>query len=117
MNMKKHEALRHPRSIDDLNLIEVLKEEFNIQAIDNNGAIELLNGAQMPSDAEILDARHNLLQKYQDNLYGKQRGIEYPSIKDQLDALYWDIANDSLNTSGQFFQLRKAVKEKYPKPQ
>lgn len=115
MSQKKHNAIRKPSSIEELHLVEVLKEEFGIQAIDNNGTIELLNGAEMPSEEDLTAARYRLLQKYQDHLYQTQRSIEYPSLKDQLDALYWDIANNTLDTNGQFFQLRQAVKNKYPK--
>ena len=40
----------------------------------------------------------------------------YPSIGDQLDALYKDIVAGTVTTSGAFATAIKATKDKYPKP-
>ena len=56
-------------------------------------------------------------------LYQRQRTGEagttdtiYPSIGDQLDALYKDIVAGTVTTSGAFATAIKATKDKYPKP-
>ncbi len=40
----------------------------------------------------------------------------YPTIGDQLDALYKDIVAGTVTTSGAFATAIKATKDKYPKP-
>lgn len=113
---KRMEALNLPTSVDDLTLIEVLKEEFDISANDINGTIQLPEGVDMPSDEEIAIAKETLLAKYQGNEYSKKRGITYPEIKEQLDALYHDIVNGNLNAENStFVSMIKAVKDQYPK--
>ena len=37
------------------------------------------------------------------------------SITEQLDKLYHDIENETLDTSGEFFTARKSIKDKFPK--
>ena len=111
------EALNLPTSVDDINLVEVLKEEFDISANDINGTIQLPEGVDMPSDEELAAAKETLLAKYQGNEYSKKRGITYPKIGDQLDALYHDIVNGNLNAENStFVSMIKAVKDEYPKP-
>lgn len=114
---KRIQQIPLPTSVDDLNLIEVLKEEFDISAMDINGTIQLPEGVTMPSDDEIATAKINLLSKYTDNEYSRKRKVSYPSVKEQLDALYHDIINGNLNeANSSFVAMIKAVKEQYPKP-
>ena len=118
MNQKNLEdALNamQPQSVDDLNLVEVLDVEFGIKAENDNGTIKIVDGSSMPSDAGISTAKANLLAKYQNSFYAKKRGVEYPRIGDQLDALYRDIENGTLTKSGEFYSMIKAVKDTYPK--
>ena len=117
MNQKNLDALNamQPQSVDDLNLVEVLDVEFGIKSENTNGIIKIVDGSSMPSESEISTAKVSLLAKYQNNLYAKKREVEYPKIGDQLDALYRDIKNGTLTTSGEFFQLIKTIKDKYPK--
>ena len=111
------EALNLPTSVNDLTLVEVLKEEFDISANDINGTIQLPEGVDMPSDEEIASAKETLLGKYQGNEYSKKRRITYPEIREQLDALYHDIVNNNLNAENStFVSMIKAVKDEYPKP-
>lgn len=114
---KKIEAIPTPQSVDDILLVEVLDVEFNIKANDLNGQVVLANDSDtMPSDSDIAAAKINLLNKYNNNLYAKKRRAEYPSLRDQLDALYKDIINDRLNAdSSEFVSLIQAVKDSYPK--
>lgn len=113
---KNLDAINHPKTVDDLNIIEVLDIEFGIKAADINGEIILPEGINMPSDSDISVAKESLLQKYNDNLYGKQRRVEYPIIAEQLDALYHDIVNGNLTAgTSTFVALIQSIKDKYPK--
>ena len=118
MNQKNLDALNamQPQSVDDLNLVEVLDVEFGIKAENDNGTIKIVDGSSMPSDSGISTAKANLLAKYQNSFYAKKRGVEYPRLGDQLDALYRDIENETLTKSGEFYLMIKAVKDKYSKP-
>ena len=42
---------------------------------------------------------------------------EYPELTEQLDALWHDIDNGTLDTTGVFYNLIKAVKDNHPKPE
>ena len=44
--------------------------------------------------------------------YRTKRAEEYPSIRDQLDMIYWDKKNGTTTWD----DAVKAVKDKYPKP-
>jgi hypothetical protein len=44
------------------------------------------------------------------------RILEYPDLADQLDALWHDIHNGTLDTTGVFYNLIKTVKDNHPKP-
>jgi hypothetical protein len=48
--------------------------------------------------------------------YNESRALNYPKIPEQLDKLFHDIENGTLDQSGEFFKALKAVKEEYPKP-
>ena len=43
------------------------------------------------------------------------RSIEYPKLADQLDMLWHAIEENKLDTTSDFYQSLKAVKDKYPK--
>lgn len=45
------------------------------------------------------------------------RKLAYPSLEEQLDKLFHDIENGTLDQSGEFFNALKAVKDAYPKPE
>jgi hypothetical protein len=50
-------------------------------------------------------------------IHVQPRMSAYPNIKDQLDKIYHDIANGSLDATGEFFTAIKTVKEAHPKPE
>ena len=52
----------------------------------------------------------------QDNNYSRARVDAYPSIGDQLDMLYHDMAADKGDKSGDWFAAVKKVKDDNPKP-
>ena len=73
--------------------------------------------------SDIDSARVTLDAEASATLYQRQRTGEagttdtiYPTIGDQLDALYKDIVAGTLTTSGAFATAIKATKDKYPKP-
>jgi hypothetical protein len=115
---KRIQEIPLPTSVDELNIVEVLKEEFNISAIDINGNLQLPDGVEMPSDEEIATAKESLLAKYRGIEYSKKRKVSYPSVKEQLDALYHDIINGNLTAENStFVSMINAVKEQFPKPE
>lgn len=66
---------------------------------------------EKPSEEVLLAEVARLQAEYDKKEYQRLRAKEYPSIKDQLDMLYWDQRNGTslwLNTV-------EYVKQKYPK--
>lgn len=47
--------------------------------------------------------------------YDKKRSASYPTIGEQLDKLYWDIQNGTLDATGSFATTIKAIKDAFPK--
>ena len=48
--------------------------------------------------------------------YNKKRAYEYPTLGDQLDLIYHDLADSGqLTTNGQFYKTLANVKTLYPK--
>jgi hypothetical protein len=73
--------------------------------------IEWLDTEQSrPTDAEIATELARLQQEYEDKEYQRKRVIEYPSIGDQLDALF----HAGVFPSDMAEQIQ-AIKDKYPK--
>ena len=52
----------------------------------------------------------------QDNGYKHARVLAYPTLGDQLDLLYHDMAADKGDKSGDWFDAVKKVKDDNPKP-
>ena len=50
------------------------------------------------------------------NSYKWDREASYPEIKEQLDKLWHDINNGTLDETGEFFTALKTVKDDNPKP-
>ena len=90
---------------------------------DSTGAFDA-SGNSVSLDQSLVDAARTTLDaEAAAILYQKQRTGEagttdtiYPSIGDQLDALYKDIVAGTVTTSGAFATAIKATKDKYPKP-
>jgi len=95
-----------------------------VVAIDDGaGAFDASGNSVSLDQSKIDSARATLNAEAAAILYQKQRTGEagttdtiYPSIGDQLDALYKDIVAGTVTTSGAFATAIKAVKDKYPKP-
>ena len=105
--VKKPEIVDAILALDSDARVQVI-EEKDIIWIDknpNNITTEQINTKL----AELTTAYNNL--KYQ-----RDRESEYPSIVDQLDLLYHDIARGEFGkSSGEWAKAIKAVKDKYPK--
>jgi len=50
--------------------------------------------------------------------YAEKRRSEYPTVEEQLDMIYHEIAaQGAIGSTGAWFAARKAIKDKYPKPE
>ena len=56
------------------------------------------------------------LAKFDAVVYKNRRSEQYPALGEQLDKLFHDIENGTLDTNGDFFRTLKAVKDANPKP-
>ena len=70
-----------------------------------------------PSTPAVTDAQINaeiarLQAEYDAKQYQRDRALEYPSIKEQMDMQYWD----SINGTTTWQDAINAIKTKYPKP-
>ena len=90
---------------------------------DSTGAFDASGNSVSLDQSLVGAARTTLDNEAAAILYQKQRTGEagttdtiYPSIGDQLDALYKDIVAGTVTTSGAFATAIKATKDKYPKP-
>ena len=52
---------------------------------------------------------------YQNNEYARKRVENYDTVGNQLDNLFHDIDNDTLDKSGSFYKNIKSVKDNDPK--
>ena len=51
------------------------------------------------------------------SIYKNRRSEQYPPLGEQLDKLFHDIENGTLDANGEFFTTLKAVKDSNPKPE
>lgn len=72
------------------------------------------NSQDKPTEAEIATKAEELRVA---DIYGIPRKIAYPSIEEQLDQLYHDMAAGNGDKTGTWFATVKAVKDANPKPQ
>jgi hypothetical protein len=68
-----------------------------------------------PSELEVITEVDRLQIEWNNNLYQRQRAVNYPSIGDQLDMLWHAIDSGTLDTSSDFYTAIKAVKDTNPK--
>ena len=82
--------------------------EYNWSLIDGEAvkgdAIVLTDEEVATYEADAIATAHNT-----------PRMLAYPSIGEQLDKLYRDIENNTLDQTGEFFTAIKAVKDANPK--
>lgn len=87
-------------------------------------ALALFPEGYIPSEKEIEKKLEGLVIAYNDvenSSYEyseaiEGRKLEYPSLEEQLDLLFKDIDNDTLDKTGDFYTALKSVKDNNPKP-
>ena len=89
----------------------ILKINSNAKVVitDNDiNQIEWLDGTTPISKADIETKMAELQTVYDNNKYQRDRALEYPSLKDQLDKIYHSGIDE-------WKKIIKATKDKYPK--
>jgi len=98
----------------------VRKAYPNAVSIGDDRGVFDIDGKEITIDNSLVESARVELNKlnYQKSRTGRDGSTDtiYPSIGDQLDALYKDIVAGTVTTSGAFATAIKATKEKYPKP-
>ncbi len=86
-------------------------------AFDADGASVTLDNTKVAAARTALDTAAAAI-AYKSKRTGADGTTDtiYPTIGDQLDALYKDIVAGTVTTSGAFATAIKATKDKYPKP-
>jgi hypothetical protein len=69
------------------------------------------NNEEKPSK-ELLDNKYSIFLNSEILYIRNQRAINYPSIQNQLDMLYWDRINNTNNWE----ESITAIKKQFPKP-
>ena len=112
-------------ALDHEAIYEAYKSEAKpVVSIDDSAGAFDADGNSVTLDQSKIDAaRTSLNTAAAAILYKTQRtgaagttDTIYPTIGDQLDALYKDIVAGTVTTSGAFATAIKATKDKYPKP-
>jgi len=112
-------------ALDHEAIYEAYKSEAKpvVSIDDSAGAFDADGNKVTLDDAKVAAARKSLddaaaLIAYKSKRTGADGTTDtiYPTIGDQLDALYKDIVAGTVTTSGAFATAIKATKDKYPKP-
>ena len=85
---------------------------------DSTGAFKA-DGSKITLVQSAIDAARvelNKLNYKQDRVLGVGSTTGYPTIQTQLDQLYHDMKNGTLNTSGEWYVGITSVKTAFPKP-
>ncbi len=91
----------------------IIKEidDFDIECVYSCVNNEVVKTKFIPSAEELKDYE-DIEKKLK---YQQPRKLAYPSVEEQLDKLFHDIDNDTLNKNGKFYQILKSIKNSYPK--
>ena len=100
---------------EELSVLEIASEMGHSIQVLPDGIAPAQEGAVIPSLEEIEAYRQTAWEAIQARTYKAKRSEEYPFIKEQLDNLWHDIENGTLDKTGKFYSLISAVKSKYPK--
>ena len=74
------------------------------------------NSVARPTNAEITAKMEELEAEWEKTEEARvNRALSYPLLIEQLDKIFHDIDNDTLDKSGEFYKALKEVKDKYPK--
>ena len=94
------------------NAVEKIVGENILLGGSADGPIEKIifpEGISKPSEKEVIDKLAELQTEWDSQEYARNRGLEYPAIKDQLDYIYHNGV-DKWKTD-----MIDPVKDKYPK--
>ena len=69
----------------------------------------------IPTEQEIEEEKQKVIAEFNSVQYQRERVRVYPNLADQLDMLWHAIDQNKLDTTSDFYQSLKAVKDKYPK--
>ena len=87
--------------------------EFTIR---NGYDVEWLDKSQTkPTEEEINQEIIRLQEEFNNTEYQRLRKAEYPSMPDQLDALYHYFSDNNIENN--FTNMLNEIKNKYPKPE
>ena len=98
------------------------KTEAYMMSIDDDGRPVFIDAFQQQTAVNTDDMIeiNKLLEikkkEYEKQEYARNRLQEYPNLALQIDNLFHDIDNGTLDKTGKFFTELKAIKDKHPKP-
>ena len=105
--------MKKPEIVD---AILALDSDAKVQVIEEKDIIWIDKNPNNITTDQINIKLAELITTYNNLKYQRDRESEYPSIVDQLDLLYHDIARGEFGkSSGEWAKSIKAVKDKYPK--
>ena len=85
----------------------------NAKWMSRDGVVEWLDTVQtQPTEEEITAEVTRLQAEYDANQYQRDRAKAYPSLQDQADMQFHDLANGTTT----WLDAIQAVKDTYPKP-
>lgn len=108
--LAQKKANRFYKDNDDFVKVEVADYDSSYFYSYENGAVVKGNEIVM-SDQEIADFENHLLE----TAHVEPRMLAYPNLSEQLDKLFHDIDNGTLDKSGAFYTSLKEVKNANPK--
>jgi len=97
----------------------ILKINPNAQVSVNGDDINQITWYEGTTPIPVADIQAKMVElqaEYEANQYQRDRAEEYPEIKEQLDKLFHDINNGTLDNTGEFFTAINTVKTNNPKP-
>ena len=83
--------------------------------VGENSIIWLSEDVTKPTEEEINQEILRLQEEFNNTEYQRLRKAEYPSISDQLDALYHYFSDNNIENN--FTNMLNEIKNKYPKPE
>ena len=88
-----------------------------ISDYDNEYKYSYINNSVVKEDKIAISQNilYEIEEKNKVNKYREPRMLNYPSLAEQLDKLFHDINNGTLDKSGEFYKAIKHVKDLYPK--
>jgi hypothetical protein len=88
---------------------DVVTIDDDITAFDKDGNTVTLDEDKIKIELDKLTADYDATE------YQRKRVVEYPSVENQLDMLWHAMDDGTLTKVDAFYDINKAVKDKYPK--